>query len=181
MEPSHAVQVGGANVFPHLMACLTEVTGILFEMLELPAVIRPGAAPVEGRSICATIGFAAEHAKGVLAIQASPEVAVIFAPGRSPIDEAVGEALGELSNVLLGRFKNELLPLGPTLTLSLPLVTRGKCLHVGGAISRTCAWLEVVLPQGSVYVMLAGTFAGDFQIAPWQRGSARRRFEMMFF
>lgn len=168
--------------FEQLTQCLGEVASHLFELLGRPARVVAGTPPVEGRSITAMIGFSAEHARGMLVVQAKPEVAAILSPGRNALDEMVGEALGEFSNVLLGRFKNELLPLGPVLSLSLPMVTWGKCVHVGRAVGPTCSWLECQLEGGSFYIMLTGSFDPEFRLGDWKPGqSVQRRQEAYFF
>lgn len=83
-------------------------------------------APMErsdGLSFCAIVGFSGASLRGSLVLGISPPAitAVTAAIQNSPRD-----LMGELSNQLLGRLKNKLLPYGVELFLTIPVVLRGE-------------------------------------------------------
>ena len=72
---------------------------------------------------CAVVGFSGDQMRG----------SVLLATSREPLgrtspttDASFREWIAELSNQLLGRIKNKLIPRGVTLHLSTPVVLRGQ-------------------------------------------------------
>jgi len=76
-----------------------------------------------GLSFCAIVGFSGASLRGSLVLGVSPLAIelVLGTGGNTPRD-----MMGELSNQLLGRLKNKLLPYGVELFLTTPVVLRGE-------------------------------------------------------
>jgi len=76
-----------------------------------------------GLSFCAIVGFSGASIRGSLVLGVSPHAiqSVGGGNGNTPRD-----LMGELSNQLLGRLKNKLLPYGVELFLTIPVVLRGE-------------------------------------------------------
>ena len=130
----------------------------LFEDYSLP-LLRTKTGPLSGDTellYCGVVGFTGEQMRGSVLLATSREPL-----GRtSPTNEAsFREWIAELSNQLLGRVKNKLIPRGVTLHLSTPIVLRGQHLAPvpraelvpflfscdGGYV---CVWFDAELQPG---------------------------------
>lgn len=105
---------------------------------------------------CGVVGFSGEQLRGTLLLATSREPLGRTSP---TTDASLREWIAELSNQLLGRIKNRLLPRGVVLFLSTPVVLRGE--HIspmprselkplmfaceGGTV---CVWLDAELTSG---------------------------------
>lgn len=99
------------EVFSHCGATLTYVSRD-----ELPS----------GWTKLAVIGFAGESMRGMLAILLDPKLVERTCPVETRGKKnALDDWLCELANLLLGRFKSELLRLGVTVHLSTPMLVEG--------------------------------------------------------
>lgn len=100
----------------------------LFEAYGVTLVADPpgGAAELDDLSMVGVIGFTSNQMRGtmVLAATDAPLTASnrVMAPAR--------DWIAELSNQLLGRFKNRLIPFGVELQMSTPLSLRGSQLRL---------------------------------------------------
>jgi len=78
------------------------------------------AAPVEtGQLLCGILGFTGDHLCGSVVISATPEAIA----DSNPIHDGVTRGwVAELTNQLVGRFKNALLRVGVDVAMSVPVV-----------------------------------------------------------
>jgi hypothetical protein len=72
---------------------------------------------------CGVVGYSGDQMRGTLLLATSREPLGRTSP---TTDASLREWIAELTNQLLGRIKNKLLPRGVTLHLSTPIVLRGQ-------------------------------------------------------
>lgn len=130
----------------------------LFEDYSLP-ITRWATESLEGDSellYCGVVGFSGEQMRGSLLLATSREPLGRTSP---TTDASFREWIAELSNQLLGRIKNKLIPRGVTLHLSTPIVLRGQHLAPiphskllpftfrceGGFV---CVWFDAEITEG---------------------------------
>jgi hypothetical protein len=130
----------------------------LFKDYSLP-LQRAAARRLEGDSelvYCGIVGFSGEQMRGSVLLASSREPLGRTSPTN---DASFREWIAELSNQLLGRVKNKLIPRGVTLHLSTPVVLRGQYLAPvprvelvpllfccdGGYV---CVWFDAELKEG---------------------------------
>jgi hypothetical protein len=114
---------------------LAESTLQLFGSCNAPLVdVRPVATPSSVDSTFAVIGFAGKQMRGSLVLFLYPGIlrASYPTPGDVSDEDLLGWA-GELSNQLIGRFKNKLLTRGVTIDLSTPTAMSGHGLRFATA------------------------------------------------
>lgn len=108
-----------------LDSAITESCLSLFEDYKLPLARVPLDQITRDPELlyCAVVGFSGDQMRG----------SVLLATSREPLgrtsptsDASFREWIAELSNQLLGRIKNKLIPRGVTLHLSTPVVLRGQ-------------------------------------------------------
>ena len=92
-----------------------------------------------------TIGFTASPARGslVLAVSAGVLGRSLPIPDMPRTPKNLSDWAGEMSNQLLGRIKNQLVPFGLEIELSIPVVVMGKdlsCFGVEGAVQRSASF-----------------------------------------
>lgn len=131
----------------------------LFDDYKLPLLRVPADQVTDDDSellYCGVVGFSGEQMRGSLLLATSREPLGRTSPTS---DASFREWIAELSNQLLGRIKNKLIPRGVTLHLSTPIVLRGQHLapipHTtlvpfafrcdGGFV---CVWFDAELVQG---------------------------------
>ncbi len=107
----------------------------LFDSCNAPVVDnRPADTPPSVGSTLAVIGFAGKQMRGALVLFLYPGVLRASYPTPGEVDEEDLLAwAGELSNQLLGRFKNKLLTRGVTIDLSTPTAMSGQGLRFATA------------------------------------------------
>ena len=71
------------------------------------------------REMCGILGFASTHLSGAVVVCATPDA---IASSNPLNDGATRGWVAELTNQLVGRFKNELLGMGVELVMSIPVV-----------------------------------------------------------
>jgi hypothetical protein len=128
----------------------------LFEHYALP-LVRVNMLTDEAELLfCGVVGFSGDQMRGTLLLATSREPLGRTSP---TTDASLREWIAELSNQLLGRVKNRLIPRGVTLHLSTPIVLRGQ--HIspvtraelvpylfscdGGFV---CVWMDAELQPG---------------------------------
>lgn len=105
------------------------------------------------------IGFVGSNARGNILISASEGVLEATSPGTSHRDW-----IGELSNQLLGRIKNKLIPYGLNLEVAPPVVVSGsvrisgmrstvRAYHFTSEAGTASAWLRIQLDDGVELVL----------------------------
>jgi len=133
-----------------LRQILVETTGELFAAYGVSTDV-VGAAAMDNQTLCGVLGFTGDAICGSVVIAASPEAVA----ASNPIEGAPAtQWLSELTNQIVGRFKNSLVRRGVDIWISIPVVLNATRLvpvvqpavepiymHVGGA--RFTIWLEV--------------------------------------
>jgi CheY-specific phosphatase CheX len=133
-----------------LREILVETTGELFDAYGVTSEV-VGEAAIDDAALCGVLGFTGEAICGAIVIAASREAIAAC----NPIEGGqVTQWLAELTNQIMGRFKNSLVRRGADIWMSLPVVlsaTRlvpARCgpvapvyMHVAGA--PFALWLEV--------------------------------------
>lgn len=137
--------------------CVNEACIALFQDYALPLNrVREGALRGADLLFCGVIGFTGEQMRGTLLLATSQEPLGRTSPAS---DSSLREWIAELSNQLLGRVKNRLIPHGVELHLSTPIVLRGQ--HIA-PVSRAelipfafscdggyvCVWFDAELSDG---------------------------------
>jgi len=113
----------------------------------------------------AVIGYAAAAVSGAL-VMVVPESAIYsWMEAVGVPDGELADTLGEFSNMLLGRLKERLLPLGIRLNATTPTATTGKGIRISDA---TCpsSWRAFQGPGWRLRVRLDARFEPDFKLAP---------------
>jgi CheY-specific phosphatase CheX len=124
--------------------------------LELRRVETAPAVADDDTMYCGVIGFTGDQMRGSIVLAATREPLGRTAPVS---DASLREWIAELSNQLLGRFKNKLVPRGVVLHVSTPVVLRGVRLT---PLTRTelsplvfdcddgciCVWVDAELTRG---------------------------------
>lgn len=126
-------------------------------------------------SFASTIGFTALPARGSLVIVASPGILgrSFPAPNMPKTPKNLGDWVGETSNQLLGRIKNQLVGFGVEIQLSIPVVVMGRelsCFGLDGAVERRLAFTS----EGDtleVRFYVAGADGWELDEARWVDGS----------
>lgn len=114
-----------------------------------------------GRMFVATVGFVdAEGSSGSLLLATTRAVIEhVFPPDEAPLSDAeISDALGELSNMLVGRVKSMLLQRGVRVTIGTP--TREIAEHPSFHPPKgDCSWTAFELGGGHLYARLDAAFA----------------------
>jgi hypothetical protein len=142
----------------------------LFAGYGLPVEHSMGASAVaiQGPSVMAVIGYAAQTFRGALLLLTSRAVVAELEPKEirsgPPTEAVLRGILGEFCNMLVGRIKNrlvahELLPL-----VSTPTTIFGDDLQLPAPMSGMSAWHRFASPAGDVFVRLDATFESEFAL-----------------
>ncbi len=123
----------------------------------------------EGGAVFASIGFAGEDMHGALAVLGlEPAVrAVVAAVFGTPADSdaLLCDMVGELSNLLLGRYRAVLLREGIEILPATPLTLRAAEVDIRGIASRKASWRLLQTPQGQLWLCLDVSFREGFELA----------------
>jgi CheY-specific phosphatase CheX len=129
-----------------------------------------GAAEVHGSAVMAIIGYAAESVRGMLLILTSHAVVDALTPkevhGSGAMADVSRDVLGEFSNMLLGRVKNQLVLRDVAPLLTTPTTVFGDDLQLPAPISGMSAWHTFTGAAGSLFVRFDATFEAGFALAP---------------
>ncbi len=125
--------------------------------LQLQRAPEPGAPPLAFHGV---IGFTGKGLRGRLILGSSTEPLEGSNPARTV---PAREWLGELSNQLLGRIKNQLLLYRVELSVSTPLILRAS--HMPELSGSLIPSIELKGASGRVRVWLDLTFGAGFQMA----------------
>ena len=143
--------------------------------------------PIEGEVIVASLGFACQGAQGGVLILAPRETIRELPPVLvdGPTEAAECDVVGELSNMLVGRLKNQLLHRGVVLLVGTPMTAVAQAARVlASAEPTSTAWYCVELPMGPLFVRLDARFEPAFAFsseAPESARSAGAEGDMLFF
>ncbi len=175
------------EAFDLIVGHLTEVTVEMFASYGIavkPAPDSQGSQPPPNEAaILASMGYAGDEFRGALVLVASRATikSWLKAMGEPGDDANVCDALGEFSNMLLGRLKTRLLPEGLTILLSTPTTATGLDLRLArptGSHQR----LVFEGANGGVEIMLGAVFEEGFsRRVPAQQEAAAEAGEMLLF
>lgn len=131
-----------------------------------------GAAEIRGPAVMAVIGYATQNMRGALLILTSREVVAALTPTEARVNDAGAEpaslrdVLGEFSNMLLGRIKNQLILREVAPLLATPTTVFGDHLELPAPTSGMSAWHTFSGPAGDVFVRFDATFDAAFALSP---------------
>jgi CheY-specific phosphatase CheX len=142
----------------------------------------PVATPV-GASCAAIIGYAGDKVRGALVMIAEKTAVQSWLSKLEGADPEGNQcdALGEFSNMLLGRLKARLLPEGFPILLSTPTTAFGAGFTLAPSVGPS-AWLSFEGPGWEFHVRIDATFDEGFALqAVADREAAVEAGEMMLF
>ena len=140
-----------------------------------------------GEVMLAVIGYSAPTIRGALTLLAPRSTVRCLDPGGLEItddDDLLADLFGELSNQMLGRFKNSLLPRGVAIQLTTPTTACGTNLRFPQNHSGLASWLRFAREEHELYVRLDATFEPSFELhEPTKEAESpvMDEGEMMFF
>ncbi|MBX3187064.1 MAG: hypothetical protein KF819_08620 [Labilithrix sp.] len=145
-------------------------------LTEIPAVLAQTGIPVTrtirrppavtGRTVLGTIGFGGPHLRGALSLLAQVamwERSMPVAVGPPPFsDQLLADFVGEVCNLLVGRFRNRLLRHGVMVLPSTPTAVCGAHIEMPRFAAATSAWYELEAQTGAVHARFDVTFDESF-------------------
>jgi CheY-specific phosphatase CheX len=145
-----------------------------------------GSAEVKGASVMAITGYAGDHVRGALLILASCDVVTAIEPKELhgtglPAEALLRDVLGEFSNMLLGRVKNQLCLRSVAPLLTQPTTVLGHDLQLPVPRSGMSAWHTFTCRAGSIFVRFDATFEPDFALDPDRKPPVVLEGEMVLF
>lgn len=147
-----------------LLAEMPEATGFHLRASNVPTLTPP---PVDALVI-GSIGFAGDAISGAVTLAAPRAVWETVAPdlGPPPIDSSlVGDMVGELCNMVLGRFRNSLLRRGVHVGCATPTFHQGPIATIAPPAANS-SWSVLDRDGGELYLRLDVAFADDFAFHP---------------
>lgn len=145
----------------HLAGAVVDVFAAYDFKLEPRATV-DGAVEERGAVGMAVIGYAGRGVRGALVMMAAePAVQAWMAAAGVP-DGDVADTLGEFSNMLLGRLKERLLPLGISIIATTPTAAVGSGLRFSEAPGPS-SWSMFDGPDWSVRLRLDANFDSNFK------------------
>ncbi|MDB4945712.1 MAG: hypothetical protein JWP97_5246 [Labilithrix sp.] len=118
----------------------------------------------------ATIGFAGEKIRGSVVLITSAAVICAMQPEtlrvEASAEPAARDLLGELSNMVLGRLKNNLLKHGVLVLLATPTTTASGRDLVVSAGDGAPRWHALTCGAGTIFLRVAAEFAADVVLDP---------------
>jgi len=144
---------------------LTEVTVELFAAYGLSVRVSTSSpssatAPDEQMGV-AMIGYVGERVRGALVMIASETAVARWMEAAGASEGDLGDALGEFSNMLLGRLKGRLLSAGLPILLATPTATLGNGLRLSIPPAES-TWQSFDGPGWTVVTRLDATFEPGF-------------------
>lgn len=140
------------------------------ELLQATGGERVAPPPIdEGEAILASIGFGGADMKGALAVVAvEPTVRTLVAAifDTTPDSDALlCDMVGELSNLLLGRYRSTLLRIGIEILPATPVTVRASGMDVQHAYGKDASWHAFSTEVGAFWLCLDVSFREGFDVA----------------
>ncbi len=144
----------------------------------------------ERRLIVGTIGFGGAAIKGAFTMAATAQVWDSLAPIEMRANDPMSklptgllcDMVGELCNMVVGRFRNELLRRGIEVGCATP--TTAQCaigeLHTSGSVKHS-EWSTFTCPTGKVHVRVDASFGDGFSLAVVPSKSVEPAVDDLFF
>jgi len=175
------------NAFATMDRHLTEAAVELFAsygmmVRRLPTLAEIAPKPTD-ESVMAVIGYAGVKVRGALVMTTGrPAIETwLAALGEGGENADVCDALGEFSNMLLGRLKGRLLPEGFPILLSTPTTASGGGLRLSNPV-RPSTWIAFQGADWRLDVRLDATFEEGFALQPSdERQGAADAGDMLLF
>ena len=125
--------------------------------------------PVSGEEVVVgTIGFAGVDARGAITVTATAAAWRRLAPLAMgvPVSESMlSDSVGELANMLAGRFRNALLRLGVEVLVATPIATRGTRLAVHANEGASVRWHDFAFGGAAFRLRLDVSFTDGFDFS----------------
>lgn len=174
--------------FVQLEAYVLECVQELFAAYDRPLEPEHGEVDPSASAVISVIGFAATGMRGSLLLL-TPRATI---PGLIPSelralgplhDRELRDLLGEFTNMLAGRVKNQLLAHGVEPMVSTPTTILGHALQVPPSDGVGCTWYHFRHETSLLHVRLDATFEDAFELAPADAALAPevREGEMLLF
>jgi hypothetical protein len=153
--------------YPRLIELLIQATQDLFALHDLPVhASTTRGVPPKGRQVLGTIGFGGPDMKGALAVLADESFWRSLAPPDAPTeDHLLVDMVGEFANMLLGRVRNAVLPLGADVATAIPAAFCGTDLALHRTIVAKPDWHVFGTDRGPLFVRLQVAFRKGFRFA----------------
>jgi CheY-specific phosphatase CheX len=153
--------------------CKRAETLLLAEVIELFRGVMPEAdreAPSVGAHdvIVGTIGFGGAEARGAITLFGTAVAWRQLVPLAMGVDVSEGtlcDSVGELANMLAGRFRNAFLRLGIEILVATPIATRGTEIAVHTCEVGTTRWQDLALGGAGFRVRLDLSLSDGFDFA----------------
>jgi CheY-specific phosphatase CheX len=148
----------------------------MFADFGLPIERVPAAPPVASArstetAVVAIIGYVGTGVRGALILIALQSTVATWVARMGSEGADTADALGEFSNMLLGRLKARLLPEGMTIQLATPTIATGNGIRLSVPPSRSAS-LTFEESAGTLRLRLDANFDLDFALAETSNGDA---------
>jgi|GEM_PF-4964741 len=120
---------------------------------------------VQTTTLLGAIGFGCPGMRGAVAMLGDlPLWRALAMPtlGDDVPDGMLADFVGELCNLLIGRFRNRLLRIGIDVVCSTPTAAKGANLELAQLTDSTSVWHALVTPGGVVHLRFDASFAPEF-------------------
>lgn len=161
--------------YPKIIAIVTQATEDLFALHGL-SIARSDVRglPPKGRQILGTIGFGGADMKGTVAVLADESLWKGLAPPDLPADDhLLADMVGEFANMLLGRMRNAVLPLGAEVATAIPSAVCGTDLALHRTSRARPDWHVFRSDRGPLFVRVHVAFRKDFRFTEESAWSVR--------
>jgi hypothetical protein len=169
MHPLTARAINFAEVQLYLVEAATR----LFEDygVSVKHVVGDDAARVPGAAVMAVVGYASPAVKGAVLLLAPRALVEVLVPEelrRRPVgaEVALRDVLGEFTNMLAGRIKNQLVAHDVAPMLAPPTTVFGDDLQLPAPVSGLSAWHRFMTRDGDLFVRFDAAFDAAFSLAP---------------
>jgi CheY-specific phosphatase CheX len=118
--------------------------------------------------VVGTIGFAGADARGAITVTATVAAWRLLTPlamGVSVSEATLCDSVGELANMLAGRFRNALLRLGIEILVATPIATRGTRLAVHANEGASIRWHDFAFAGAEFRLRFDVSFTDGFDFS----------------
>lgn len=150
--------------FDLMVANLADAARELFadyDIVVRPAIDQPNGCPDDAIGL-AVIGYAGRGVRGALVLMTAESAVSAWMKAAGVPDGDVADTLGEFSNMLLGRLKGRLLPLGISILATTPTAALGSGFRLSDPPGPS-SWSAVDGPDWRLRLRLDADFAPGFK------------------
>jgi CheY-specific phosphatase CheX len=159
--------------FAEVQLYLVEAATRLFEEHGVPVqhVVGDDPARMPGSAVMAVVGYASPVVKGAVLMLAPRALVEALVPDelrRRPVgaEVALRDVLGEFTNMLAGRVKNQLVAHDVAPMLAPPTTVFGDDLQLPTPVSGLSAWHRFSTSNGDLFIRFDAAFDAAFSLAP---------------